>query len=102
MTPPTTTMAPSSIVGRSSDRVLDLAPQRRLDAEQRMIGHVQPEHLLLEAQLLGLVELEVGDRGALVEPVADVAGVAAVVAPVAEQAHHALLALAAALDAWCR
>ena len=81
-------------------RVLDLAAQRRLDAEQRVVGHVQPEHLLLVAQLVGLVELDVGDRQPLVE--AAVAASSPAAAPVAEQAHHARARARAGGSAWCR
>ena len=73
--------------------MLDLASQRRLDPEQRMVRHVQPEHLLLVAQLVDLVELDVGDRHALVEP-GRLGSV--VTAPVTEQAHHALVPFATA------
>ena len=79
------------------DAVLDLALQRRLDPEQRVIGHVEAEHLLLGLQTVALVELDVGDRDALVEPGGCVGG--RLVVPVAEQAHHAAVALAAAIDA---
>ena len=41
----------------------------RLGAHERVVAHVQPEHLLLEREPLGLVELEVGDRDPLVEGV---------------------------------
>ena len=88
-------------LGEVADRLLDLAPQRGLDAEQRVVRDVQPEHLLLVAQLLGLLELDVGHGDPLVEP-RPAASSAVVAAPVAEQAHHATLALTAAARAWCR
>ena len=74
---------------RFGDGAVDLAAQRGLDAEQRVVAHVEPEHLLLELQPLGLVELELGDGDALVEARIGRLG------EVAEQAHHALVALAA-------
>ena len=40
-----------------ADRRVRLAPQLVADPRQRMLGDVQPEHLLLEAQQLALVEL---------------------------------------------
>ena len=49
-----------------ADALLDLAAQGALLAEQRVVGHVQAEHLLLGTQQLGLVELDIGDRQALV------------------------------------
>ena len=49
-------------VGELGDRALDVAAQRPLGAHQRVVAHVEAEHLLLGAQPLGLVELEVGDR----------------------------------------
>ena len=55
-------------LGRLGDAAVDLAPQRRLDAEQRVIGHVQAEHLLLEAQPIALVELVDRHGDTLVEP----------------------------------
>ena len=67
ITPPMLHRRPVAELGEVADRLLDLAPQRRLDPEQRVVGHVQPEHLLLVAQLVGLVELDVGDRQPLVE-----------------------------------
>ena len=40
---------------------VDEPAQRRLEAQQRMVAHVEAEHLLLEGEPLGLVELDVGD-----------------------------------------
>ena len=57
-TPPMCTIAPSAQVLELADRLLDLAAQRRLLAEQRVVGHVQAEHLLLGAEQFGLVELD--------------------------------------------
>ena len=96
ITPPTSDQRPVVEVVQIGDRLLDLALQRRLDSEQRVVGHVEAEHLLLVAEAIALVELDVGDRQALVEPdgVRCRAGVGT--APVAEQAHHALVALAPA------
>ena len=79
-------------LGRLGNAAVDLAPQRRLDPQQRMVGDVQAEHLLLEAQPVALVELVVGDRDTLVEPFD------AVATEVAEQAHHALITFATAYE----
>ena len=46
------------------DGAVAAPPQGRLGPHQRVVGHVQPEHLLLERQAGALVELEVGDVGA--------------------------------------
>jgi hypothetical protein len=70
---------------RLGDATVDLAAQCRLNAEQGVIGHVQPEHLLLEAQAVALVELVVGNGDALVEAETGLA------ADLAEQAHHTLV-----------
>ena len=43
------------------DGALGEPGQRPLDAPQRMVAHVEPEHLLLEGQALGLGELGVGN-----------------------------------------
>src|SRR6478735_3456297 len=83
--------APVLAVERLGHRAVDLAAQRRLGAEQRVVADVQAEHLLLELQPVALVELVLGDGDAL--------GEAAVLAGehvVAEQAHHALVAFAPA------
>ena len=79
-------------LGQIRDRALDVPAQRRFGAHQRVIAHVEAEHLLLGAQLLGLVEVDVGDRQAVVEHRAVVGGAAAEV----EQAHRSLVALAPA------
>ena len=45
----------------SERRAVGVAGQRRLEAHQRVVAHVEAEHLLLEGQALRLVELGVGD-----------------------------------------
>ncbi len=49
---------------RASSATVHVGPRRRarLGAHQRMVAHVEAEHLLLERQPLALVELDVGDR----------------------------------------
>ena len=65
MTTPATVRIDAVVeLGQVGDRALDEAPQRALDAHERMVAHVEAEHLLLGAQPLGLVELDVGDRRA--------------------------------------
>ena len=54
-------------LGEIGDRALDEAAQHVLGAHQRVVAHVEAEHLLLGAQPLGLVELDVGDREPIVE-----------------------------------
>ena len=65
-----------------------------LDPEQRVIGDVQAEHLLLGPQTVALVELDVGDRRALVEA----CSLRGSLVPVAEQAHHAAVTLTPAFE----
>ena len=79
-------------LGEIGDRALDVAAQRGFGAHERMVAHVEAEHLLLGAQLLRLVEVDVGDRQPVVEHGAVVGGAAAEV----EQAHRSLVALAPA------
>ncbi len=62
ITPPTSTSAPSSRSCRSAIDCSTLRLQRRLDPEQRVVGDVEAQHLLLVAQPVALVELDVGDR----------------------------------------
>ena len=64
----------------------------RLGPDERMVAHVETEHLLLGREALRLLELEVGDRQAVVEHRAVVGGIAAEV----EEAHRPLVAFTAA------
>ena len=91
-TPATVRIEPSSSSRELGDRALDVAAQHRLGAHQRVVAHVEAEHLLLGAQPLRLVELDVGDRQPVVEHRAVVGGAAAEV----EEAHRALVAFAPA------
>ncbi len=77
-------------LGSLCDAAVDLATQRSLDTEQRVVAHVQAEHLLLEPQPVGLVELDVGNDDSLVERRR------AGLPQIPEQAHHTLVALTAA------
>ena len=89
-------MAPSSPSAASARRAVGLAAQRRLGPHERVVAHVEAEHLLLEGQPVALVELEVGDLGAVVE------GHAAGLGGVAEEGHDAHVDLAAAGRRSCR
>ena len=74
------------------DRALDVAAQHRLGTHERMVAHVEAEHLLLGAQALRLLELDLGDR----EPVVEHRAVVGVAATEIEEAHRSLVALAPA------
>ena len=50
--------------------MLDFSFESRFDPEQRVVGDVKAQHFLFESQLLGLVEGQIRDLGALVEPAA--------------------------------
>ena len=54
-------------VAELEDRAVDLALEGLLGAEQRVVRHVEAEHLLLEREPVLLVELDVGDADPLVE-----------------------------------
>ncbi len=69
-TPPTVSIVALLAPVEVGDGRVGLAAQRRLEAHQRMVRDVQPEHLLLEAQPLDLVELDVGDGDPFGEAVA--------------------------------
>ena len=70
MTPPTTTLAPSSIVCRSSTDCSTLRLSAASTPNSGWSDTYRPEHLLLVAELFGLVEGEFRNLGAFVEPVA--------------------------------
>src|SRR5579875_845501 len=82
--------SPSLSASRSSAR------EHRFHPPQGVIADVEPQHLLLEGEALGLVELDVGDRHPGALPVPDVV-VAFVGGHRGEQRGDADLVLAASL-----
>ena len=85
--PATVRIAPSRASRELGERALDVAAQRALGAHQRVVAHVEAEHLLLEREPLALGELERrGSARRSSNTGAVVAGVAAEV----EEAHRAL------------
>ena len=76
-------------LGEVGNRAVAATAKRRLGPHQRVVAHIEPEHLLFQLESLGLVELEVRNRDSLVVRGIDCAGLA-------EEAHHPLVALATA------
>ena len=92
--PPTTLGgAPSSRLAQLRDRALDLGSKRALRTEERVVAHVEPEHLLLEGKPEILRVLVDGDLDALLEPDGLARG-----AGVREQAHDPGVALSSASE----
>ena len=91
-TPPTQrSLAVPAAFPQLGDGGVGVAGQSRFHAFQRMIAEVEPEHLLLEGQPNGFVELLGGDRHPGVVEQQFVA-----VAQIAEEAHDPLVGLAPA------